>query len=131
MKKGIAILLLWLITAILANFFFAAPSIPHTRMKGVVNLLTVLSFPVGAWVYGRNSGRLAPVICYGLTAGVFCVFGPLSLFYNSHGGLRETTFARELFIISVPVFMALICSGLCMLRRFLDEQDAKPPSDEL
>ena len=125
MERGIEILICWLFVIGLVDLFFPLRSIPHNSMEGWCDLLAVIGFPLGAWVYARHSGRLSPVICYGLIAGVFCVFVPLSLFYDSRGRFGEITVARELLIVSVPVFMALVCSGLCLLRRFLDRDDER------
>jgi hypothetical protein len=76
--------------------------------------------------YARHSGRLSPVICYGLIAGVYCVFVPLPIFYNARGMLRrEFTVTQEVLIFAVPVLMASACAGLCALRRFLEREDEK------
>ena len=95
-------------------------------MEVICDRLTVLAFPLAAWVYARHSGRLSPVICYGLIAGVYCVFVPLPIFYNACGMLRrEFTVTQEFLIFFVPLLMASACASLCALRRFLERDDAE------
>ena len=129
MKRGIEILLMWLLVIGLVDTLLPLRSIPHTSMEGWCDLLAVIAFPLGAWVYARHSGRLSPVICYGLLAGGFCLFGavtlPVSLYYGSRGGFRELSIPRQVFLFSVPVLMALVCTGLFAVRRFLERDDEK------
>jgi hypothetical protein len=126
---GIEILVKWLLVLGLADLFFPLRSIPHNSLEKWCDVFAVVGFPGAAWVYAGYSDRLAPVICYGLLAGSVCLFGattlPISLYYGSRGGFRELSLAREVFLVSVPVLMALVCSGLFALRRFWDRGDEK------
>ena len=126
MKRGIEILLCWLVITALVDFVVPR-SIPRNSMEAMCDRLTVFAFPLAAWVYARHSGRLSPVICYGLIAGAYCVFVPLPIFYNARGMLRrEFTVAQEILIFVVPLLMASVCVGLCSLRRFLERENEKP-----
>ena len=126
MKRGIEILIMWLLIIAIADFILPMRSVPRNGMEVMCDHLTVLAFPLAAWVYARHSGRLSPVICYGLIAGVYCVLVPLPIFYNVHGMLRrEFTVTQEALIFAVPVLMASVCTGLCALRRFLEREDEK------
>ena len=122
MKRGIEILVMWLIIVTLAEMF-APRSIPHNGFEGLIDSLVMLSLPMGAWVYARHSGRLSPVICYGLIAGVLSVVGPMSAFEDSRGMARDLTLGWKIAIFGVPVLMALLCVGVCVLRRYLDRDD--------
>jgi hypothetical protein len=119
MKRGIDILVIWLIIVTLAEAF-APRSIPQNGFERLIDRLVMLSFPMAAWVYARHSGRLSPVIGYGLIAGVLCVFGPMSAFEDSRGMPRDLTLGWEISIFGVPVLMTLLCVGVCALRRYLD-----------
>jgi hypothetical protein len=121
MKRGIEILVLWLLVISLLDLFLPFRSVPRNGMEVICDRLTVIAFPLAAWIYARHSGRLSPVICYGLIAGVYCVLVPLPIFYNARGMLRrEFTVAQEVLIFALPVLMASLCAGLCALRRFME-----------
>jgi hypothetical protein len=122
MKRGIEILVMWLIIVVIAEAI-SPRSIPHNSFEGLIDRLAVISFPMGAWVYARHSGRLSPVICYGLIAGVLCVVGPMSAFEDSRGMARDLTLGWKIAIFGVPVLMTLLCVGVCLLRRYLDRDD--------
>jgi len=113
---------MWLIIVTLVEAF-APRSIPHNSFEGLIDRLVIISFPMAAWVYARHSGRLFPVICYGLIAGVLCVVGPMSAFVDSRGMVRNLTLGWEIAIFGVPVLMTLLCVGVCLLRRYLDKDD--------
>ena len=126
MKRGIEILVMWLLVIATVDFFFPFRSVPRHGMEVMCDRLTVMAFPLAAWVYARHCGRLSPVICYGLIAGVYCVLVPLPIFYNSRGLLRrEFTAAQEVLVFLVPVLMASVCAGLWALRRFLGREDER------
>ena len=126
MKRGIEILTMWLLVIGLVDMFFPLRSVPRCSMEGWCDFLAVIGFPFGAWIYARHSGKLSPVICYGLIAGVYCVFVLLPIFHNVRGLMRRELIAvHELLIFAMPVLMASVCVGLCALRRFLDREDEK------
>ena len=120
MKRGIEILIIWLVIAGCANFL-APHSIPHNGFERLVYFVTVGSFPFAAWIYAHHSGRVSPVICFGLIAGVFTI---LPVFTDARGMARDITLGWEFVIGGVPVLMTLACVGLFALRRFLDREDA-------
>lgn len=124
MKRGIEILVMWLIIVTVAEVL-SPRTIPHNSDEGLIDRLVMISLPMAAWVYARHSGRVSPVICYGLIAGVLCVVGPMSAFEDSRGMVRDLTLGWEIAIFSVPVLMALLCVGVCVLRRYLDGSDER------
>ena len=126
MKRGIKILILWLLAITVIDFFYPVRSVPRNGTEVQTHRLAVIAFPLAAWFYARHSGRLAPVICYGLIAGVYCVFVPLPIFYNARSLPRqELSVTQQVLIFAVPILMASMCAGLCMLRRFLEREDEK------
>jgi hypothetical protein len=120
MKRGIEILIMWLVIAGCANFL-APHSIPQNGFERLVYFVTVGSFPFAAWIYAHHSGRVSPVICFGLVASVFTI---LPVFTDARGMARDITLGWEFVIGGVPVLMTLTCVGLFALRRYLDREDA-------
>jgi hypothetical protein len=124
MKRGIEILIYWLVVIVAVDFFLPTRSIPRTSLEGYCHLFALLLLPCAPWFYARHSGRWSPVICYGLIAGVYCVFVPLPIFHNPRGLMRrELTAVHEFMIFAVPILMVSVCVGLCALRRYLDRDD--------
>jgi hypothetical protein len=123
MKRGSEILVGWVVVAFLLDTIIVPHSIPSNGFEVLCDRLTVISFPLGAWFYARHSGRVSVVICYGLIAGTFSIFGPLSFFYDARGMAREITAGWKFAIVGVPMLMTLICVALFALRRFLDGKD--------
>ena len=119
MKRGIEILIMWLVIVFCANFL-APHSIPTNGLERLVYFAMVISFPFGAWCYARHASGILPVICFGLVAGVFTI---LPVFNDPRGGTREITIGWELVIGGVPILMTFICAGFFGLRRFLDRKD--------
>jgi hypothetical protein len=120
MKKGITILVGWLIAAMVIDTFIVPHSIPHNGIEIFCDRLTIIFFPWAAWFYARHSSRISPVFCYGLIAGVFSIYIPLSFFYDARGMPREITILWKIAIVGVPILMAAVCAGVFALRRFLD-----------
>jgi hypothetical protein len=120
MKRGIEILIMWLVIAFCANLL-APYSIPQNGFERLVYFITVGSFPFAAWSYARHSTRVSPVICFGLIAGVFSI---LPVFTDARGMARDITIGWQFVIGGVPVLMTLVCVGIFYLRRFLDRDDA-------
>jgi len=122
MKRGIEILVMWLVIASCANFL-APHSIPQNGFERLFFFVTVLSFPFAAWIYAGHACRMTPVICFGLIAGVFTI---LPVFTDPRGMARDITLGWKLVIVGVPILMTLICIGFFSLRRFLDGKDTTP-----
>ena len=122
MKRGIEILISWLIIAVLVDGLIVPRGIPRNGFEILFDRLTVASFPFAAWLYARHSNRVLPVICYGLIAGTFSAFVALSFFYDTRGIAKDITFGRQLVFIGLPVLMAFLCVGIFALRRFLDSK---------
>jgi hypothetical protein len=121
-KRGIEILISWLVVTILVATFIA-PNIPLNGFTILCDHLTVASFPLAAWFYARHSDRISPIIAYGLIAGIFSIFVPLHFFYDSRGMSREISIDWKIAVVGVPILMALLCVGIFTLRRFLDRDD--------
>jgi hypothetical protein len=115
MKRGIELLIGWLVIAVCTNLL-VPHSIPPDRMERLVFLLTVSSFPLAALVYARYASRVSAVICFGLVAGVLAI---IPLFTDRRGLARDITGIWEFFIFSAPVFMALACAGFYSFGRRL------------
>lgn len=118
MKRGIEILVGWLVIVFCANLL-APHSVPVNALERFVQIVTVISFPFGAWCYAGHAGRVSPVICFGLIAGVLSVW---PVFTDERGMERNITPGWELVIGGGPVLMTLICVGFFVLRRFLDRE---------
>jgi hypothetical protein len=121
MKRGIEILIMWLVIAFFANML-VLPTIPPNGAQKLCFELTVISFPFAAWCYARHAARVSPVICFGLIAGVYSI---LPAFTDSRGMARDITLGWEFVIGGVPVLMTLVCVGLFALRRYLDRDDER------
>lgn len=108
MRRGIEILVMWLLVIVAIDFFYPTRSVPRNGTEVMCHRLAVIAFPLAAWFYARHSGRLSPVICYGLIAGVYCVFVPLPIFYNARGMLRrEFTVTQQVLIFLGPIDIQL------------------------
>lgn len=121
MKRGIEILIMWLVIAFCANFLFQS-GIPPSGFERLVFFVTVASFPFAAWSYAHHAARVSPVICFGLIAGVFSV---LPVFTDGRGMARDITLGWKFVIGGVPVLMTLVCVGFFALRRYLDRDDER------
>jgi hypothetical protein len=122
MKRGIEILVMWLVLTVVVFVFNPFRVWPRNGMS-FSDFLAILSFLIGSWMYGHHSRRLSPVICYGLIAGVFCAVGPLSLLRGPWGQILPLTISRLLGIVAAPFLMAWLCSWFCILRRYFDGVD--------
>ena len=119
MKQGIKILIGWLVIVFFANLL-VIHTIPRNSAEGLCYKLSVISFPFAAWSYARHAGRVSPVICFGLLAGVFTI---LPVFTDARGMARDITLGWELIIAGVPVLMTSLCLGVFGLKRWLDSED--------
>jgi len=117
MRRGVEILIMWLIIAGCANFL-APHSIPQNGFERLVYFVTVISFPLAAWIYARHTHRVSPVICFGLVAGAFTI---LPVFEDGRGMPRDITLGWILVIGGVPVLMMLVCLCFHFLRRWSDK----------
>jgi hypothetical protein len=122
MKRGIEILIMWLVLTVVVFVFNPFFTLPRNGMS-FSDFLAILSFLIGSWIYGHHSGRLSPVICYGLIAGAFCAVGPLSLLHGPWRQILPLTNSRLVGIVAVPFLMAWLCSWFCILRRYFDGVD--------
>jgi hypothetical protein len=50
MKRGIEILVLWLLVIAVVDFFFPVRSVPRNGTEVMFDQLTILAFPLAAWV---------------------------------------------------------------------------------
>jgi hypothetical protein len=67
LKKSIIILVLWLVIASIAAGLFVLPTPPGGVMWPYH--IVVASIPLAAFLCARYTGRLFPIVCFGLIAG--------------------------------------------------------------
>src|SRR6516162_5327118 len=111
MKRGVAILMMWLVIVVIVNFL-VPHDIPASPAEGWFHFIARIAFPFAAWVYAGHSGRVTPVVCYGLIAGAVTI---LPVFGMPNGDIAPLTPRFVCLVVGVPALMALICVGLFLL----------------